>query len=485
LLGVAILVAMLVGRAVGGVADIPLAGVIIAPLLVATAGTVTGTAAVAALALPGAIAIGVLEGEWGERQLNLRLGVVAAGGVLATVAAWQRQRREAQLVDAEQVADLGRRLRLSLDAGGMGTWLFDATTGVTRWDSRMEALYGFPPGSYDGRFETWIGRVHPEDRDLVVAASDRALAHRERYEVVYRSQHPDGSVRWLEARGEPVLRDGQLVGTAGVVTDVTDRLTVATALEESRAEVRHALHERDAIGATLQRALLPGPTVVTPTWSVTAAYWPGERRLLLGGDFVDAVELEGCLRFVIGDALGHDATAAARGAALRAGWRSVALASDEPAAWLRSLHRLLTSEADDPEAFATLCTGEVAADTLRLTSAGHPAALLVDGTGVRTLDLEPGPPVGVADDAPVRSFTLEEPYTLFLYTDGLVEGCAAPGSTERLGVEPVLRWLDEHVGPGEALDRTRLDDLVAHVAERNGGPLPDDVATLTISRRTH
>ena len=44
-----------------------------------------------------------------------------------------------------------RRLRLALDAGGLGNWHWDLGTGVTTWDPQLEGLFGLAPGAFDGR----------------------------------------------------------------------------------------------------------------------------------------------------------------------------------------------------------------------------------------------------------------------------------------------------------------------------------------------
>ncbi len=52
-----------------------------------------------------------------------------------------------------------------------------------------------------------------------------AVAHGDVYEVEQRIMLPDGSIRWLEARGK-VERDaqGRAVSIPGVVVDITERV---------------------------------------------------------------------------------------------------------------------------------------------------------------------------------------------------------------------------------------------------------------------
>jgi len=475
---ITILVVLVAVEAVGRV-EVPPTAVVIVPLLAAIVASPWMTAVVGAVA---AVTCGWLASDSfddpGARAGRVAVVVAATG--LAAAAAWDRERRNQELSRSREVAAVGRRIGLSLRAGGTGTWVYDARTGLTTWDDSLTTMHGLEPGAFDGRFESWIELVHPLDRDLVLSASDDAIAHREPYEVAYRVVVGDASVRWFEARGEPIIRRGRIVGTAGVVVDVTERMTVASALEESRATARRALHERDALGATFQQSLLPAPYVRSDVVEVVTAYWPGERHLLVGGDLYDAVVEGDRASFVIGDVTGHGPRAAALGAALRAAWRSAVLDGESALGALRSLHRMLPTEVDGPEWFATACAGDLRGGTLRIVRAGHPPPMLIDAGGVRVVQVDGGPPVGLGEPEHEAVVHLDGPSTLLLYTDGLIEGRAAPGADERFGVSGLERWLGAEVGPGGTVDDDVLRSLLTAVEEANGGRLADDAAILAL-----
>ena len=64
----------------------------------------------------------------------------------------------------QQSRDLAEQLHAAVEAGGLGTWRWNATTGEMVWDERLEALFGLPPGGFDGNFETFMSLLHPDDR---------------------------------------------------------------------------------------------------------------------------------------------------------------------------------------------------------------------------------------------------------------------------------------------------------------------------------
>jgi serine phosphatase RsbU (regulator of sigma subunit) len=241
----------------------------------------------------------------------------------------------------------------------------------------------------------------------------------------------------------------------------------------------------------LERGLLPTALLNDPGLRLTADYRPGRRRALLGGDFYDAVELaDGTVHVMVGDVCGHGPDEAALGACLRAAWRALTLAGRPPEEVLATLHRMLPHERHEEDVFATLCTVAIAPDraTASIRSAGHQAPIVIDGDGdgVRVVDLACGaPPLGIFEqhDWPAQRTELRAPWSLLLYTDGLVEGRVGPGP-ERLGERRLVGLIERRLdGAANWPDGARglIDDLIAEVERLNGEPLTDDLAVLLLS----
>jgi PAS domain S-box-containing protein len=115
------------------------------------------------------------------------------------------------------------RLRLALDASRMGTYDWDVVSGRVTWSRWHEALWGFAPGEFDGRYQTFMSRVHPDDAPGVAAEDARSQAARDRCAQEFRVVWPDGSIRWIAGVGEFSFDDaGQPVRMRGVVREVTE-----------------------------------------------------------------------------------------------------------------------------------------------------------------------------------------------------------------------------------------------------------------------
>jgi len=265
------------------------------------------------------------------------------------------------------------------------------------------------------------------------------------------------------------------------------------AIERRRAELsEHELleaHLQARENARLERGLLPTSLIADPRLRLTADYRPGRRRALLGGDFYDAVELQdGTVHVMIGDVCGHGPDEAALGACLRAAWRALTLARHPPEEVLATLHQMLPHERHEPDVFATLCTVAIDPDrsSTEIRTAGHQTPILIDRHGVAAVDVPEGaPPLGILEQSrwPAHRQSLEPPWSLLLYTDGLIEG-KIDDSHERLGERRLVEMVERHVAAsadwpddGKGL----LGRLIAEVEELNGEPLTDDLAVLLLS----
>jgi PAS domain S-box-containing protein len=129
------------------------------------------------------------------------------------------------------------QLRLALASAQMGLWDWDLLTGQIYWNREHEQLFGLIPGSFDGTYETFDRLIHPEDRgavhQFVVNAienrqiTDRAILHHQ-FRIVW----GDGSIHWIETRGEAHFdRSWQPVRMIGVVVNIDDLYQVQQILQ--------------------------------------------------------------------------------------------------------------------------------------------------------------------------------------------------------------------------------------------------------------
>lgn len=142
------------------------------------------------------------------------------------------------------------RLRLALDAGGMGDWEWDIPSGRLSWSEGTERVFGLAPGSFGETYDKWMALVHPDDRAGVDEQVRAALesGDGEPFKIEFRAVQPGGAVHWVSGSGR-VVRDehGEAVGMIGVAADVTERMEAEytqtllfAAEQEARAEAEAA-----------------------------------------------------------------------------------------------------------------------------------------------------------------------------------------------------------------------------------------------------
>ena len=99
------------------------------------------------------------------------------------------------------------------------------------------AIFNFGPDEHLSR-ELFLSRVHPEDRNAVGEAIERARASSQTFEFEYRLLRPDGATRWLISRGRYVSNDrGGIRELIGVAIDITAQVEADLQLRLQREEM--------------------------------------------------------------------------------------------------------------------------------------------------------------------------------------------------------------------------------------------------------
>jgi PAS domain S-box-containing protein len=125
---------------------------------------------------------------------------------------------------------------------GTGSWARVSATGEMRyWSEECFRVLGFDPQDGPPRFETFLQRVHPDDRAKVREISAAAGRDKIDYETDYRIIHPGGEIRDIHVVAHPVFNpSGDLVEFVGTVMDVTERKHAEDKLRQSEAYLAEA-----------------------------------------------------------------------------------------------------------------------------------------------------------------------------------------------------------------------------------------------------
>jgi len=172
---------------------------------------------------------------------------------LRTLAATLIRRREALSASEE-------RFRYAMDASTDGIWDWNLQTGYVYYSPGYARMMGYEPGTLAQDVSTWIGLLHPEERERVVATAQRLLKDPGQYELEFRLRTAKDGYRWVLSRGKVVERDaGEAVLRAvGTHVDITERKRLELELRRFR-QIVEVSSERLAFADRNLRFMVANP----------------------------------------------------------------------------------------------------------------------------------------------------------------------------------------------------------------------------------
>ncbi len=137
------------------------------------------------------------------------------------------------------------------EIGGIGTWVSSLEDKSLKWSRQTYRIFGIPNGTAVN-VDTFFAAVHPDDREPVRLAVEKAIAERSTYSIDHRVVLPDGSQRWVYERADVVFdASGRAARLIGVVQDITERKrseeeaqllqTIALTMGEEMSDLNSAL----------------------------------------------------------------------------------------------------------------------------------------------------------------------------------------------------------------------------------------------------
>ncbi|QXE38557.1 SpoIIE family protein phosphatase [Streptomyces sp. GMY02] len=370
--------------------------------------------------------------------------------------------------------------------GRVGSAEWDLLTDEVSWSDELYEILGRAPESGPMTLDELPSLVFDDDRALLTALVTDCLIDGRPIDGEFRIVRPDGRVRTLHMRGEPVLDpDGCTASMWAVLRDISElrrsERTVRDRRDSLRREQRITQTERRLV-AELQEAVLPswrgalrtsrsGPAAL----ELAARHLPSAADPLSGRDWYDALELpDGDTLLTVGDLTGQGMAGASSMAMTLGALRGMAVAGIEPGALLGHLNQLVDAS-EQPALGSVLCSRyRPATRTFSWAQAGHPAPLLFRGGTGRVLTPPDGVLLGAVpgaayEQADVRLLPGD---LLVLHTDGLTSADDSPG-TER----------DRLLALAPRLAGTRsAQECAGAVVEEFGGTERADDACVMVAR---
>ncbi|MFD3542246.1 PP2C family protein-serine/threonine phosphatase [Streptomyces sp. NPDC058662] len=285
---------------------------------------------------------------------------------------------------------------------------------------------------------------------------------------------PAGALVLLRGSGSDTFTEGE---------EVFARLFAARAGAAMSAARLYA--EQASITDTLMRALLPPALHQVSGVEYAGGYRPSQDHERVGGDFYDVhpATVEGQASLVVlGDVCGKGLEAAVMTGKIRNTMHALLPMADDHQRMLSLLNTSLLNT--DNARFATMVLASAVREgnevRLRLTSAGHPAPLILRSDGSVEEAPTHGTLVGALPSVTTETagVTLAPGETCVLYTDGITEARGGPLGGSMFGEERLRRALSECAGlPAEAV----VERVQMLASQWVGSGRHDDMAVVVIS----
>jgi PAS domain S-box-containing protein len=138
------------------------------------------------------------------------------------------ERSEAYLAEAERLSHTG-------------SWHWNFTSGEVFWSKEFFSICGFDLKEDQPSYQSYVERIHPEDRAKVVKARLAAITEKGDFETEYRLLLPGGSVKHVYSVGRCSVSQSGDTEFTGAIMDITERKRAEATIRRSEKELRDAI----------------------------------------------------------------------------------------------------------------------------------------------------------------------------------------------------------------------------------------------------
>jgi PAS domain S-box-containing protein len=140
------------------------------------------------------------------------------------------ERKASEVALKAVAADLEEAQRV----GKIGSWSLDITENIVRWSDELFRIFEISPAEFGASYESFLERVHPDDRALVLGTNEQARLTGESFDIEYRIVTPSGAIKFISEIGN-ATKDAfdRVVRLFGIATDITTRKVAERARYES------------------------------------------------------------------------------------------------------------------------------------------------------------------------------------------------------------------------------------------------------------
>lgn len=121
------------------------------------------------------------------------------------------QHKTDQLIEAQKLAHIG-------------SWEWNVAANTIEWSDELYRIYGLNPDEFEANYENYLNCIHPEDREMVNAAVQKAFEDHQPFKLHHRTLPRDGETCYISSTGTVEVNEkGEVLKMAGTAQDVTEQ----------------------------------------------------------------------------------------------------------------------------------------------------------------------------------------------------------------------------------------------------------------------
>lgn len=145
----------------------------------------------------------------------------------------ERQQTQAKLENSQALLAKAERI------AKIGSWEYDHEAKQRSWSDELYNILGFAKNGSIPSCQQILERIHPEDRLLVRKTLVKGHQQGQSWELNYRLLLPDGTIKYIESRGEPTVNsEGKVLRVLETIMDVSERIYAEQSLQRSEEQLR-------------------------------------------------------------------------------------------------------------------------------------------------------------------------------------------------------------------------------------------------------
>ncbi|MGB7892166.1 MAG: response regulator [Microcoleus sp.] len=143
---------------------------------------------------------------------------------------------------SQKLKESEERYRLVLEGVNDGIWDWDLSKNEVYWNDRLLEIVGLSRKQFGRTMDALYNRLHPDDKEGIVAAIAAHLEQEIDYNVEFRLLHSNGLYRYCTSQGKAQRNSqGKPLRMAGMISDITERKQAEDALERERQQLRQII----------------------------------------------------------------------------------------------------------------------------------------------------------------------------------------------------------------------------------------------------